>query len=344
MKRTGVVLGFLGVALATGLILSKGWRLVFAALALAGGGLFWAALFHVVPMALNARGFGLLVPRGRGRTFLRFLWLVWIRESVDGLLPVARVGGSVATTRLMVRGGLPLDLAVASLLVDTTISLGSQLLFLSLGLGLLAWRTPSWQIVRISLGVIALVPILIAFVLVQKAGPFRLGARALKALFGDRPLLEGGARLDRAVHRLYRRRRALLASSLFQLLGWIAGGGEIFLAMRFLGHPIPPLDSVVLAATVEAVSSAFFLVPAAAGVQEAGFLIVGPLLGIRPELALALSLARRVRDLVLFVPGLVAFQLDEARGASTLGEGAYGFPIARLQKSTRSAERRTSEE
>jgi putative membrane protein len=346
MRRTGILLGFLGLALATGLILSEGWRLVFQALALAGGGLFWAALFHVVPMALNARGFELLLPRRRGRTFPFFLWLIWIRESVDGLLPVARVGGSLVSIRLMARSGVPFDLSVGSLVVDTTVSLGTQLLFL-LGLGLLAWRTPSFEIVRITLGVLALVPILVAFILVQRAGLFGLGARALKSLFKDRPAaLEGGARLDRAIHRLYRRRGALLRSAIFQLLGWVAGAGEIYLAMLFLGHPVSLLDSVALTATIQAVSSAFFLVPGAVGVQEAGFMLLGSLLGVSPGVALTLALARRVRDVVLFVPGLVAFQLDEAlqkRADGSEAETAYLLPTSWLQRRTRPAERRTSE-
>jgi putative membrane protein len=347
VRRAAFVLGFLGLALTTGLILSEGWRLVFEALALAGGGLFWAALFHVLPMALNARGFELLLPRGKGRTFPRFLWLVWIRESVDGLLPVGRVGGSLVSVRLMVRRGLPLDLSVASLVVDTTVSLGTQLGFLGLGLGLLAWRTHSWVVVRITLGALALVPILVAFVIVQKAGLFGLGARALGGLFKDRlSVLRGGARLDRAIHRLYRRRRALLGSALYQLLGWGAGAGEIFLAMFFLGHPLSLIDSLALTATIQAVSSAFFLVPAAVGVQEAGFMLLGPLLGVTPQVALTLALARRVRDIVLFVPGLVAFQLDEAlpkRAGESLEETSHLLPDRWLHRSTRPAERRTSE-
>ena len=42
-------------------------------------------------------------------------------------------------------------------------------------------------------------------------------------------------------------------------------------------------------------------------------MVIGGLLGLSPELALALALARRTRDLILFVPGLLAWQIAEGR-------------------------------
>jgi hypothetical protein len=45
--------------------------------------------------------------------------------------------------------------------------------------------------------------------------------------------------------------------------------------------------------------------------------MLGRVVGIAPETALALSLAKRVRELVLGIPGLIAWQLEVA---STAGE------------------------
>jgi glycosyltransferase 2 family protein len=42
-------------------------------------------------------------------------------------------------------------------------------------------------------------------------------------------------------------------------------------------------------------------------VQEGGFLVIGGLYGIRPEVSLALSLVKRVPDIVLGIPGLLAW-------------------------------------
>jgi len=56
-----------------------------------------------------------------------------------------------------------------------------------------------------------------------------------------------------------------------------------------------------------------FMVPAAAGVQEAGYVVVALALGIAPAEGIAFSLARRARDLAIGLPGLALWQFLEAR-------------------------------
>ena len=67
MRRLPTVLGLLGLALATGLLLWQGWSGVLSRLAGTGMGLLWISLFHVVPMGLNSRAWQLLLPRGGRR-------------------------------------------------------------------------------------------------------------------------------------------------------------------------------------------------------------------------------------------------------------------------------------
>ena len=76
----------------------------------------------------------------------------------------------------------------------------------------------------------------------------------------------------------------------------------------------------------QAVRAGAFAVPGALGVQEGGYVMLGRVVGLGPETALALSLAKRVRELVLGIPGLIAWQLD-ARGdrAASAARGAAGM-------------------
>jgi hypothetical protein len=69
---------------------------------------------------------------------------------------------------------------------------------------------------------------------------------------------------------------------------------------------------VILESAALAIRGAAFLVPGAVGVQEGGFILLGNLLGISGEIALAVSLLRRARELALGIPGLIAWQLLEA--------------------------------
>ena len=66
---------------------------------------------------------------------------------------------------------------------------------------------------------------------------------------------------------------------------------------------------------IEGVSYGAFIVPGAIGVQEGGFLFTGGLIGLSPELALALALARRARDIIVFVPALLFWQIAAGRRA-----------------------------
>jgi putative membrane protein len=336
VSRLALWLGVLGLALVTGLVLREGLEAVMGSLSVAGFGLVWAALVHAVPMAFNAGGFRVLLPRTRRGGYPFFFWLVWVREAVDSLLPVIRVGGALAAARLMMRRGIRAELAVGGLVVDTTVSLVTQFLFVVLGLGLLLVRVGGNALtVRLGLACLVAVPVIVAFVLVQRMGPFALGARALRVVLGDRlPALVPAARLDRVLRRLYRRSPALVQSAILQFLGWAGGALELSVALVFLGHPASLSACLILHSLTQAVSSVFFFVPGALGVQEAGFVGLAALTGLDPKIGLALALARRVRDVVVFGPCVVAYEIQEAR--------AVGAPQGSFERSTRPAERKTS--
>jgi len=187
-----------------------------------------------------------------------------------------------------------------------------------LGLALLAWRGSVGDIGgSIAIGLLVAVPLLVVLVAVQRVGLFTLLARVFRTIFGDRfdRLVGGAVPLDRAVARLYRRRAAVLACFAWQFAGWAAGAVEIWLALLFLGHPVPALDALVIEAIIQALSSGAFIVPGALGVQEGGFVVIGGLVGLSAETALALALARRARDIIVFVPALAAWQFGAGRRA-----------------------------
>lgn len=317
MTRAALVLGLVGLAVATALVARTGFETVLGAFAGAGAGVLWASLVHFVPMALNARAWQLLVGRGRGRSLPFFTWVVWVREAVNGLLPVARVGGEVASARLLMRRGIPGPQAGASLVADMTVSLVTQLVFTIIGIGALAARAPGAPLARTAaLSLAVALPIVALVVAVQRAGSFERLARIAWTLSGRRisALVGSARRLDRATAAVYRRRGRVLRCAAWQLAGWAAGALEIWAFLAFVGHPVAAADALAVEAVVQALSSAAFVVPAALGVQEGAFIAVGAAVGLPGETALALALARRARDVIVFVPALVAWQALEARG------------------------------
>jgi len=54
-------------------------------------------------------------------------------------------------------------------------------------------------------------------------------------------------------------------------------------------------------------------VPGALGIQEGAFVVIGAALGLDATTSLALASARRIRDLIIYLPGLIAWHRAETR-------------------------------
>ena len=94
-------------------------------------------------------------------------------------------------------------------------------------------------------------------------------------------------------------------------VAWSVRAGEVWLAMRMMGHPISPLDAVMIEGLLSAARTAGFLLPAGLGVQEGAILVLCGWAGIPGPLALALALLKRARELGVCLPGLGVWGLLE---------------------------------
>ena len=72
--------------------------------------------------------------------------------------------------------------------------------------------------------------------------------------------------------------------------------------------------AIGLESLTQATRHLVFFIPAGLGVQEAGLVAVGQLLGLESGVALALSLAKRMRELLFGVPAIIAWYCLEERG------------------------------
>ncbi len=291
-----------------------------------GWGLAAVTLFHLVPMILGNLSWRELLPRDSRPGPGRLLWIRWIRESVNNLLPVGQVGGDLVCARLAHLHGVPAVSAIASMIADLTVSVFTQLAFVALGLTLLLTHSLAPDVLAVVWAVTAGMGILFAlmatFVLVQRAGMFALVTRIGGALLRGRASLRLGAKaaeIDLAIRALYRDKRAFWTAMAWRLADWIAGAGEVWLVMYFLGRPVTIAEAMILESLGTGVRTAAFLVPGAIGVLEASYIVFGSLFGITAADSLALALAKRVRELLLGLPGLVAWQIAEGR--HILGRG-----------------------
>jgi putative membrane protein len=274
------------------------------------------ALLHLVGQAGCGCAWHALVERPRpGRR--AFFLMRWIRSSVASLVPVSGVGAALVAVRLSLQRGIRMDMAAASLTLDATMEMIAQILFTALGIGLLlsTARKPQllgWSAAGLSLAVL----IVAAFAAAQRGGGLKLvelGIARLAARWPRlAPLVE--ARLHDRLIELHRARRAAFVSGGYHFAAWLIGAGEIWLALYAFGHPLSPGDCVIIESLTMAARSAGFLVPGGLGIQEGGLVLAGSLVGLSPETAIALAVVKRLRDVAVGIPGLLAWEWAEYSG------------------------------
>ncbi|MCC8395248.1 lysylphosphatidylglycerol synthase domain-containing protein [Paraburkholderia sp. MMS20-SJTR3] len=319
MKYLARIAALAGLAIAVWLVWHSDARAVLALLRTAGAGLVLAGVAHVLPMLANARNWQLLI-RGPVRPNLFAMFrLVWIRESINGLLPVARVGGEVVTFRMMRKWGIRAAPAISSLVVDIQLTLISQMLFALAAIGYLIAHAGSsaWHLAaRLGGGIAVLSVLLAGFLLVQRASPFARVSKLFNRMTSGkfRSLVGESVRIDRSISELWHQPGVIVRYlAIWQSLQCVATALELWLALHFLGNQASFLQAVVLESLIQALSSVAFFVPGALGIQEGGFLLIGTGLGLDPQTCLALAGARRFRDIIVFLPGLLAWQAAEWR-------------------------------
>ncbi len=322
MTRTAFALLAAGAALFVALIAWQGAGPVMATLAVAGWGLVVVAAFHLLPLALDAGAISVLLDRHAPGASLLARWL---GESVNSLLPAGQVGGPVAMARSLVVDGTPEDEAAAAVTVATTMQTFAQVAFAIGGIALFgafgggdgaaALRTT----ILVAVGCLALMAL--GFWWAQRRGLFGGSARLMAKLASRRDwssLTTRAQAVDTALAGMYRDRRKVAATFSLSLVGWIVGTGEVWLALQFLGHPVDWADALLLESVGQAFRGAAFAIPGALGVQEGGYLLLAPLVGLSPATALALSLAKRARELALGLPGIVVLVARERAGRRAL--------------------------
>ena len=317
----------IGLGLAVWLIASNDVGAVASAFARVGwAGLVTVVLIRALILALCGLGWARLLDGLSPVPTAVVLRLRWVRESINVLLPVASVGGDVLGARLLTFWGVAGALAAASVLADMMLQVGTLALFAGLGAGLLtrvegaAAADLAWWTLR-ALGVAGC--LLAAFFALQRTGIVRV-LEARVAALGRRfvreaePRPDPEPRIQGALDAVWGpgRRGHLAQSFALHALAWLMGAAEIAVVLACIGvEGIGLSEVLVIEALGQAIKAVAFLIPSGLGVQEGGLVLVCGLFGIDAGTALALSLAKRVPDVVLGLPALVAWQNLEARRA-----------------------------
>jgi putative membrane protein len=319
MTRAATWLLLAGVLLFVGVLASQGVAAVFLTLALAKWGLLLVSLFHLLPLLFDAAAIRVLLDTAAGRgSWAGALLARWVGETASSVMPAGQIGGPVFMVRHLIQRGIRSQDAVAAITVSTTFQTLAQLVFALIGALMLAahaTRMPDHTLqMPLLMGAGMLGLMLVLFYLLQRRGLFARLMRLTAHLSRRRDwskLVSHAEAIDQAVQNTHARSNRIAATFLLSLAGWLVGTGEVYWMLGFLGQPVSWGDALVVESLGQAIRGAAFAIPGSLGVQEGGYLLIAPLVGLPPDVALALSLAKRAREIFWALPGVLYLHSSE---------------------------------
>jgi putative membrane protein len=312
IKTLSIALAIAGLVLATLLVAWLGaGKIVKAIFSIGAGGFVLFSVWQLVVMAVLGAAWWAVVPAPRGRTLPVFIWGRLVRDSAASCLPFSPAGGFVLGARAVMLHGVSRGVATISTIVDLTTEFASEIAFAALGLIVLLARTTDRAVVlpaEIGLAVAAVAAPAVLH-LQRGVGPIflRLAQRIMAWVEGRQPDAASQSELADSFHHPAR----LVLGTAIHFVGWIGKGLGNFIAFRLLGVHIGIGEALAIEGLLHMMLAVVVLVPGYAGVQEAGYVGLGALFGVPPEIALSVSLLRRARDIAIGIPVLLAWQAIE---------------------------------
>lgn len=271
-----------------------------------------AQLVLMIPLGL---AWYLVAPKQPLQTLWVFVWGRLMREAASDVLPFSPLGGFVIATRAMAVSGVSGPTAIGSGVVDLTVEIVAQLIYTLLGIGLLILqlgvRSGHDRLIYSILAGSLLVAALVAgFIFAQRRGmaPLEQLARRVAPSAAAQ-----SAEVGRIVKTAYTHPAHLWAGLAVHVGCWVASAGGTWLILWLIGHPLSILSVITIESLLFAIKNAAFVVPTGIGVQEGAYALLGPIFGLPPEAALALSLLKRARDIIIGLPCLLVWQVLEGR-------------------------------
>lgn len=305
-----------GAALLATLVYRAGPAAVWRNLALVGWGFVFTIGQELFAATFNTLGWRYAFPAGERPPFRRLLAARIVGDGVNAVTPTATIGGEWVRGRF-VEGFAEPTAVWASIAVAKISQSVAQVVFIVVGLLFVLAATPLPAGLRTALVAVVggFAAVVALAVVLQRRGLFTAGFGLARRLGLPAPSRIGErlTHLDREIAGIYDEPWSFALSVTGFWVGWLFGLLEIYLLLHFLdaGASLPrALTIETFSVTIDAV---LFFVPAKAGTQEGGKMLIFQLLGLDPTKGLALGLARRIRELTWAGVGLTLLARDQVR-------------------------------
>jgi glycosyltransferase 2 family protein len=306
-----------GIILFVVLVRRMGPAAVWANLRMIGWGFGLVLAQEGVSYIANSTGWRYAFPPPRPA--IRFRDLVAARlagEAINNLTPTATIGGEVVRGR-MLEGVVDSSTAWASIAIAKLMQTFAQMGFVFLGLMVVVRQTslPESFERGLLIGLVVLTSALLTGIIMQRRGMFMAGSRIAGRIGLRVPeaLLAQLARLDTEIARFYAAPGAFALSVLGFFVGWCMGVVEVYIVLYCLEIGATLSRAMTIEVLSVAIDALLFFVPAKAGTQEGGKVLIFEVLGLDPAKGLALGIVRRLRELSWSMVGLIVLARHHAR-------------------------------
>lgn len=268
-----------------------------------------------VNLCILGAGWLAVTPGLSRRHLATFAWARTMREAATDVLPFSQFGGLVVGARTAIAGGIRETLVFASLIADQTTELAGQLVFSLFGFAMLllilTTHHSGADVLPLAIGGLgAMTAVIAGFAYAQR--PLLRFAETLAGRLLPGSVASFSALRDQ-LDAIYAQPRRVILSFLFHLAAWVFSAAGAWVALRFMGRDLPLISVLTIEALIFTLRTVAFAIPGGVGVQEGAYALIGPLFGLSPGTAIALSLVKRARDLTIGVPALLIWQVREFR-------------------------------
>jgi putative membrane protein len=308
----------LGVAAVVGAVLYAGAGAVAQAVAtLRINGLAVLVLLHLPIVVLMGFAWWLASGDTPPASRSRFVWARFVRDAAGELLPSLQLGGVVFGLRALGRGRT-ITVGVVSASIDGVIELTAKLPYVLGALLALLALAPQPRLARLLSVAVAATGVLVGILLLARrslSAWLQALARTISTRWPGVLCPDGGpgdGDVQATFDHILSQRGRLWSAFALHLCCWCLGAAEAWVAFRLLGIDVTVAQALAIDGTVVGLRTFGLIVPAAAGVQEASYMLAAAVFGIPPAAAIAASFARRARDLGL---GVVILGITAVRDA-----------------------------
>ncbi|MGQ9800756.1 MAG: lysylphosphatidylglycerol synthase transmembrane domain-containing protein [Candidatus Saccharicenans sp.] len=236
-------------------------------------------------------------------------------DGVTTLVPMSANVGGEAARAIIIRKYSPLREGIPGILFDKTVESFASLVFLTTGLfiSILYLKIPEKYETSALTVLISITIVIAVMIIFQLKGVYgilhrlaRIFPRSRQWFLEKEEILR---QFDRNMRTLFRHSRLkLVAAFLMHFASRWLGVLEVYVIVRALGWPAPPIKMLFMSVFVVIANTAFFLIPGQWGAAEGASLLAATTVGYPAAIGLSIGLVRRVRKVVYALITVILMQ------------------------------------